>query len=139
MTPGTLGSLNSLTHTLSLGDSKLKVVLTQARSSARAAPAPARSSTAAARYHLMTKFHLPSRAATEMARRQRTTHSSILRRRGRVYASFGAGKQTKAGAADDRGDPGHRHGGRCRGDLHLPPRARRPVSARALPDGRAGD
>src|SRR5689334_1468139 len=34
MTPGTRGSSKSLTQTLSLGDSRLKVVLTQARSSA---------------------------------------------------------------------------------------------------------
>src|SRR5215475_10480219 len=36
VTPATLGSSNSLTQTLSLGESSLKVVLTQARSSARA-------------------------------------------------------------------------------------------------------
>src|SRR6476619_5320868 len=36
VTPGTLGSSKSLTHTLSFGDGRLKVVLTQARSSARA-------------------------------------------------------------------------------------------------------
>jgi hypothetical protein len=36
VTPGTLGSSKLLTHTLSLGDVNLKVVLTQARSSARA-------------------------------------------------------------------------------------------------------
>src|SRR5215469_15170824 len=47
VTPGTLGSSNSLTQTLSLGESSLKVVLTQARSSARALP-PAASNTAAA-------------------------------------------------------------------------------------------
>jgi hypothetical protein len=36
VTPGTLGSSKLLTQTLSLGDVNLKVVLTQARSSARA-------------------------------------------------------------------------------------------------------
>ena len=36
VTPGTFGSSKSLTQTLSLGDVNLKVVLTQARSSARA-------------------------------------------------------------------------------------------------------
>src|SRR5579863_826830 len=35
-TPGTCGSSNTLTQTLSLGESALKVVLTQPRSSARA-------------------------------------------------------------------------------------------------------
>src|SRR6266403_3741823 len=40
-TPGTLGSSKSLTQTLSLGESRLKVVLTQARSSARARPGEA--------------------------------------------------------------------------------------------------
>src|SRR5512132_70195 len=44
VTPGTLGSSKSLTHTLSFGDSRLKVVLTQARSSARARLVAARNS-----------------------------------------------------------------------------------------------
>ena len=41
MTPGTAGSSNWLTQTLSFGDSRLKVVLMQGRSSARAKPAAA--------------------------------------------------------------------------------------------------
>jgi hypothetical protein len=45
VTPGTLGSSKLLTQTLSLGDVNLKVVLTQARSSARARLAPTRNST----------------------------------------------------------------------------------------------
>jgi hypothetical protein len=53
VTPGTLGSSNSLMHTLSLGDSSLKVVLTQARSSARAKPDIASSNAAAIKYALM--------------------------------------------------------------------------------------
>jgi hypothetical protein len=43
VTPGTFGSSKSLTQTLSLGVSRLKVVLTQARSSARATLDAARS------------------------------------------------------------------------------------------------
>jgi hypothetical protein len=47
VTPGTLGSSNSLTQTLSLGDVNLKVVLTQLRSSARTTPDAARNRTVA--------------------------------------------------------------------------------------------
>src|SRR5512132_96150 len=46
VTPGTLGSSKSLTQTLSFGDSRLKVVLTQARSAARARLDAARNSIA---------------------------------------------------------------------------------------------
>jgi hypothetical protein len=46
VTPGTLGSSKLLTQTLSLGEVNLKVVLTQARSSARARLDAARSSIA---------------------------------------------------------------------------------------------
>src|SRR5258707_10554840 len=46
-TPETLGSSKSLTQTLSFGDSRLNVVLTQPTSSAFATPDAARNSTAA--------------------------------------------------------------------------------------------
>src|SRR5579862_1235564 len=48
-TPGTLGSSKSLTQTLSFGESRLKVVLTQPMSSARAEPMTAKNSAAATR------------------------------------------------------------------------------------------
>src|SRR6476646_2135038 len=54
VTPGTFGSSKSLTHTLSLGDSRLKVVLTQARSSARATLDAASSTTIAFNSNLIS-------------------------------------------------------------------------------------
>src|SRR6478672_13609882 len=57
VTPGTLGSSKSLTQTLSLGDSRLKAVLTQARSSARATLDAASSSTTALNSTLMSILH----------------------------------------------------------------------------------
>src|SRR5260221_10830160 len=59
VTPATLGSSKWLTHTLSFGDSRLKVVLMQPRSSALAGPDSARK-TQAARYNSF-KFGLPCR------------------------------------------------------------------------------
>jgi hypothetical protein len=58
VTPGTLGSSKSLTHTLSFGDSRLNVVLMQARSSARAMPDAARNATAAAKSNLIADLHV---------------------------------------------------------------------------------
>ena len=58
MTPGTLGSSNSLTHTLSFGDSKLNVVLTQTKSSALAMPVAARKSTVAAINNLIADLRV---------------------------------------------------------------------------------
>ena len=52
VTPGTSGSSKSLMHTLSFGDSRLKVVLTHGKSSARAAapkPSPVPRGTASGR------------------------------------------------------------------------------------------
>src|SRR6478672_8392977 len=53
VTPGTLGSSKSLTQTLSFGESRLKVVLTQDRSSAEATPIAASDKAAAARTTLI--------------------------------------------------------------------------------------
>src|SRR5260221_9480461 len=60
VTPGTLGSSKSLTHTLSFGDKRLKVVLMQPRSSALAAADRARSN-AAARPNSFTLYSWPVR------------------------------------------------------------------------------
>src|SRR5579872_4206456 len=56
-TPGTLGSSKSLTHTLSLGESRLNVVLTQPSSSAFAAPHAATSSTTTAKIGFIRCLH----------------------------------------------------------------------------------
>ncbi len=53
VTPGTLGSSKPLTQTLSFGESRLNVVLTQARSSAEAVSDTMRQSAAAATTSLM--------------------------------------------------------------------------------------
>src|SRR5215470_19295169 len=58
VTPGTLGSSNSLTQTLSLGESSLKVVLTHARSSARARVDAARNRANAIKKSLMVYLPL---------------------------------------------------------------------------------
>src|SRR5262249_33728448 len=57
-TPGTAGSSKSLTQTLSLGESRLKVVLMQPISSARAAPIAARSSSAVIESNLIAFLFL---------------------------------------------------------------------------------
>jgi hypothetical protein len=53
VTPGTFGSSKSLTQTLSFGESRLKVVLTQDRSSAEATSIAASDKPAAARTSLI--------------------------------------------------------------------------------------
>src|SRR5690242_6559776 len=68
VTPGTFGSSNSLTQTLSLGESSLNVVLTQARSSARAKPGAKSNSAAAIRSSLMLDFLLAEWARKEKGR-----------------------------------------------------------------------
>src|SRR3954452_19240998 len=57
-TPGTLGSSKLLTHTLSFGESRLKVVLTQPTSSAIAMLGAARMRAAPDRSRLVADFHL---------------------------------------------------------------------------------
>ena len=57
VTPATSGSSKLLTQTLSLGESRLKVVLTQARSSAAAVPIVAKTSIAV--IHRSFTFRVP--------------------------------------------------------------------------------
>jgi hypothetical protein len=57
VTPGTFGSSKPVIHTLSLGESKLKVVLTQLNSSARAKAGAATKSTVAIKHSFTFDLH----------------------------------------------------------------------------------
>ena len=72
MTPGTSGSSKSLMHTLSFGDSRLKVVLTQGRSSARAVP---EATPNVARNTQATATNILIFVSMSVGRRQAASHS----------------------------------------------------------------
>src|SRR6202040_2514738 len=99
VTPGTFGSSKSATHTLSLGERKLNVVLMQLKSSARAKAGAATKSTVAIKHSFTFDLHF--QGAFGGLRAFRPVSSA--------EASSNAARKTQcSGLAESSGDARHK-------------------------------
>src|SRR5690242_6719996 len=94
--PGTRGSSKSLTQTLSLGESRLNVVLTQARSSARAGRAKTRADPINRTAIAHKDRFMPSSVARAPAVRRRTPDDSYRHDMVAPEAEYEAGSGPRA-------------------------------------------